>query len=398
MRNAVKYDQDIEYDHEGLERCSDNIMEELRSFYAYNNKKRMITLKKLLTTLSICDYRNMCMRYSRNRSSKNFSSQLVSLIDKLIVNGYVTNQGGFINRKLGISSQSRLHVTEKLHDLFVKYDVDGCSIFGRIYHDKELVKVKNATGVFQTGSIEKELSGYNHFLAKYDIQAQTIDERYKKFNEPSKLIIKLVRRYNEDLNHGGRFYTLSAGHVGLKKDERSTITINDHETTELDYSTLHLSMLLDMEGHGRNDDDLYTIYPGQSKLTRSIVKKSVNIMLNAENKQHALDAMNSMLKDFALWHELSKIGKTMADIMEDVFDHYSCISHHFCSGVGLVLQCHDSRLAEKILKTCQDNDIPCLPVHDSFIVPEEHESFLLDLMTDVYQDAFAQDIKIKKAC
>ena len=30
--------------------------------------------------------------------------------------------------------------------------------------------------------------------------------------------------------------------------------------------------------------------------------------------------------------------------------------------------------------------IPCLPIHDSFIVPEEHEKMLYDVMVEAYQE------------
>jgi len=56
--------------------------------------------------------------------------------------------------------------------------------------------------------------------------------------------------------------------------------------------------------------------------------------------------------------------------------HLAGIAGWFGTGAGLWLQYEDSVLALDVLRRMEDQAIPVLPVHDSFIVAEEHEERL----------------------
>ena len=45
----------------------------------------------------------------------------------------------------------------------------------------------------------------------------------------------------------------------------------------------------------------------------------------------------------------------------------------------------DSRITDIVLKTMTNNEIPCLPVHDSYIVREMDKDFLIDVMKKSYE-------------
>jgi len=51
----------------------------------------------------------------------------------------------------------------------------------------------------------------------------------------------------------------------------------------------------------------------------------------------------------------------------------------------LKLQNLDSRITDIILKTMTNSKIPCLPVHDSYIVNERDKDFLLEVMKESYE-------------
>lgn len=48
----------------------------------------------------------------------------------------------------------------------------------------------------------------------------------------------------------------------------------------------------------------------------------------------------------------------------------------------------DSMITEEILKQMVRFNIPCLPMHDSFIVPEQYKEQLIDVMMSEYEKMF----------
>jgi len=56
----------------------------------------------------------------------------------------------------------------------------------------------------------------------------------------------------------------------------------------------------------------------------------------------------------------------LINLMRDV--HYD-IAGYFCTGAGIMLQRIDAKIMSDILLDLAEQDIPCLPVHDSAIVP-----------------------------
>ncbi|MBV5343104.1 hypothetical protein JZU68_05665, partial [bacterium] len=61
------------------------------------------------------------------------------------------------------------------------------------------------------------------------------------------------------------------------------------------------------------------------------------------------------------------------------------IARYVNSGAGLKLQNLDSQITEAILMRMTDKGIPCLPVHDSYIVPQQYEDRLRDVMMEEYK-------------
>jgi hypothetical protein len=63
-----------------------------------------------------------------------------------------------------------------------------------------------------------------------------------------------------------------------------------------------------------------------------------------------------------------------------------------------MLQNLDSRITDAILTSLMAENIPALTVHDSFIVPQQHEDRLRELMIDEYEKVlkFKPGISTKK--
>jgi hypothetical protein len=84
---------------------------------------------------------------------------------------------------------------------------------------------------------------------------------------------------------------------------------------------------------------------------------------------------------------LSRAKLTHTDIADDIG-----------SGKGRMLQNLDSRITDAILTSLMAENIPALTVHDSFIVPQQHEDRLRELMIDEYEKVlkFKPGISTKK--
>ena len=78
-----------------------------------------------------------------------------------------------------------------------------------------------------------------------------------------------------------------------------------------------------------------------------------------------------------------KICPVGADVRHELKKHNEAIAHHLCKGVGLRLQRIDSDLVMSVLNRLTERGVPCLPVHDSFIVAkEDHEGLLKEAMEE----------------
>jgi hypothetical protein len=63
-------------------------------------------------------------------------------------------------------------------------------------------------------------------------------------------------------------------------------------------------------------------------------------------------------------------------------------SHPDRRATGVFLQRKDSDLALQIITTMREQGVVCLPIHDSFIVTEEHRELLRQTMVECYQAMF----------
>ncbi|MDD2463367.1 MAG: hypothetical protein PHI97_05170 [Desulfobulbus sp.] len=108
---------------------------------------------------------------------------------------------------------------------------------------------------------------------------------------------------------GGRF---QSGITQMRRRERQKIMIDGEETTEVDFSHMHISLayktFLNVE-----IEEPYVCYPNQSKAIRSIIKKVVNIALNVSP-----DEQYSGREKVA--HELKKIVDADNKARQKIFE------------------------------------------------------------------------------
>lgn len=201
---------------------------------------------------------------------------------------------------------------------------------------------------------------------------------------------------NRSWDCGGRLYSSAFSGISyqnISEQERKTILINGARTVELDYSALHITMLYAREGVPPPPAP----YDILSRDLRALVKLASLILINAETDRAALGALKKHRHELELQQfDLSdkeqmllcgfqKCKCTLEEIIEKIKEKHSPIAKYFGSGIGLKLQNEDSLMALEIVHHFASRGIPCLPVHDSFIVPSNFENDLREIMSATFK-------------
>lgn len=183
----------------------------------------------------------------------------------------------------------------------------------------------------------------------------------------------LYRTFNNGaFDQGGRFY--GGGWIMLHEQERLNLRLDGEAVVEVDYVAHHPRLLHALEGCPLPlDVDPYNI-PG---LERSVVKLAVQCLFNSTPGQR-LRLPQEALQDLPQ-------GITSAEVFKAVKKAFAPIARHFKTGAWAKLQYLDSELAEAILLALDAQGIPCLPVHDSFIVKVSDGEALKRVMVEEYQ-------------
>jgi hypothetical protein len=214
----------------------------------------------------------------------------------------------------------------------------------------------------------------------------------------------LHRVFNRgSLKCGGRFY--GGQYQGFPSSQRSWILINGSPVVEYDFSSLHPTMLLNSIGKDIPDCDIYDIY--SNELLRKAVKLIVNISINAKSMVGATRAFNNKLNNlnldnpkhlklFEIQNIMLERGLTPNTLLRDFLKTHPDFEQFLFSDRGIHLMRDDSDIASAILGHFHSLDIPCLCVHDSFIVQKQYEDEISSVMKDAYYSKMKFHCKVSK--
>ena len=180
---------------------------------------------------------------------------------------------------------------------------------------------------------------------------------------------------------GGRFY--GASHLDIPSHMRGFININGEPVVELDYDALHVAMLYHLRGIDIDlKQDPYEMIVGPED--RTIKKIALLTAINAPSDEKAVGGIRKKL--VKQWYKGEiLLDKSLKSLLERAKLAHPDISDDIASGKGRMLQNKDSIIADAILTNLMTEKIPALPVHDSFVVPEQYEDFLRQQMEDEYE-------------
>ncbi len=225
-------------------------------------------------------------------------------------------------------------------------------------------KLEDRKGYLETHCV---LDGFIHDTARTDILARGLAQRTRTY-----------RVFNEEFWLGGRFY----GHwlQSVPSHLRKYATINGNRTVALDFSSLHIYICYAKKGIRPQKGDLYKL--NVRGFNRDIAKKVCLIAINARDRGAAFGALKAESDDRGWNLTPYQINRYI-----DAFaKKHEPISDYFFSGSGTAAQFIDSQIAQHILLNLMGQSVPCIPIHDGFIVEEQHEDKLADAMDDACLD------------
>lgn len=200
---------------------------------------------------------------------------------------------------------------------------------------------------------------------------------------------KFVRRifYRGSWELGGRFH--GGWWQQIPSELRRYIMIDDEATQEVDFSGFHVALSYGLEGLQcpRDPYRLPVTNEGlDAEQQRKDVKQLALTAINAKDRPSAYSAFrNEKNKERSGQPGKEKVSytdKLLDTLLDGFLDFNSPISHYVCTDKGVELMALDGRITAHIIRVSTDQGIPILTVHDSYIVPAQHERQLEAAMTE----------------
>jgi hypothetical protein len=183
----------------------------------------------------------------------------------------------------------------------------------------------------------------------------------------------LYRVFNGDFVHGGRMY--GPFWQQAPKATRARLELDGQRVVELDHEQLHPRLLYALAGK-KLVGYAYTL----DGWGRDLCKRGFNILINATTYQSALKALANVING------PDAVAQAKQLIAEIRLKH-SPIAEYFHTGIGLRLQCIDADMAEVVIGRLLKRGVVALPVHDSFLVQNQHSGLLREAMNDAFSSA-----------
>lgn len=235
--------------------------------------------------------------------------------------------------------------------------------------DEEFLPVLNEK--LKRLQIAFNLPNYQAYLDSWDFSLQKSKLRHMSGNQ-------LYRRFSEIDGSGGRLY----GHwiQQCPKVLRKHITFFGRETIELDFGSMQLRLLYALANAETPIGDLYEV----AGKPRDWMKHVFTTSVGAASQKQALSALRG---------EMRKAAPQLLNKAEPYFNefwqmHPAPFELLFKERTWSVLQYWDSVIALRTLSLLLQENITCIPIHDSFIVQRRFEDHLKNAMTAAFNSVF----------
>ncbi len=206
--------------------------------------------------------------------------------------------------------------------------------------------------------------------------------------------IPLVRRiFNGDTCRGGRFYCHGPSFQNIPSEQRRNLQLRIdgvlRPTVEIDYATLHTAMTYAEAEVPLPPGDQYAI----DGFDRELVKRAVNVLLNATTRHGAVSAIVEELhcRNYPLWRRSGLATRDRKDcwplakaVVAAVEVKHHRVKGYFGSDCGLRFQRRDSDMLLRVMQRMIARTGRCpLPLHDSLVVADIDQEVLSQTMLEV---------------
>lgn len=225
-------------------------------------------------------------------------------------------------------------------------------------------------------------------------------------SEIDSIELLLTRQFTEDFTHGGRWY---CNFQNKPKAVRNSITINGNPVGSLDITQCHPMLILRIfkgkESEGGlfscHNEDVYQV-TGFEYLDRDIRKKAVNTLFNANDEKSAIkslmntywwiDGITGDIEIETYRGRKKRWGSTIfkdRDEVEKFIGNFKLMHPDFedaiGSGIGLRLQGFDGAITHQVLKFAEAIDLPLIPIHEEYLVPENKRVVIEEILRSSMQ-------------
>lgn len=225
-------------------------------------------------------------------------------------------------------------------------------------------------------------------------------------SEIAPIELLLTRQFTEDFAHGGRWYM---NFQNQPKAIRNSITIGGKPVGSLDITQCHPMLILRIfkgkeseDGlFSRHNEDVYQV-TGFDHLDRDIRKKAVNTLFNANNEAEAIkslvnthwwiDGITSEVEIETYRGRKKRWGSPVfkdAEEAKKFIGNFKLIHPDFvdaiATGIGLQLQGFDGAVTHQVLKFADAIDLPLIPIHEEYLVPEDKKDVIEEILKSSIQ-------------
>lgn len=161
--------------------------------------------------------------------------------------------------------------------------------------------------------------------------------------------------------------------------------INGNETVELDFGSLHPTILYNKYLGEDVQGDLYEGFEDRAK-TKYTLLTLLNCMETCNIKYpKSIEATRKKLIDEGFRSEDGLTDDHLLQLIRYIEEKHPKLKQWFGTQVSLELMRTDSDIAMDVLMNLIDKGIFAIPVHDSFIVEKQYQQELYDQMALSYQ-------------
>ena len=286
---------------------------------------------------------------------------------------------GYIDRKVmgrHVKQVSRIWCSPRLLELLSPLPLLACSPVKLIVLKDANDKPQDFAETEHTRTLRKRLKKINRINGRAKIGFTSYRVR-----------TQLHAVYNKDFTRNGRLYTSGLDHFqGLEGWKRLRLIINGESVVELDFSGYYPHLLYAMEGLQFAGDPYNLGAATEHPVGRRFSKTAFHCLLNAENWTEAERGANKWAYEHKKISTLKELGLHPARrILKRLARRHKSIRHCF-AGRGPQLMNLEAKIALNIVLHFINQGIPCLPVHDSFLVQERYETELRRVMLDTYKE------------